>query len=451
MGKPVFEVVPHRGAVATDRPTHLTLVVRIAVPAESLRPHPLSRPPLNLGLCIDRSGSMHGEPLARAIEAATYLLQSLTPRDRVSLVAFSSSAEVLVRNQPATQVEPMIARLRGLRAGGGTALHLGWLESCFEVQRGQLDSSFSRVVLLSDGQATDGLTAINEVCAQVKDWRNHRQISTTTVGLGLNYNEQLLESMAQAGTGNFYHVQSPEDIATYFGLELETLSRTVGKSVSLGIQPLGGVQLLKVHNQLKQTPKGRLRLNDLVQGLVAEVVLELMVPPSLDSQDLCRFRLAWTEVQSQSRQVVFHELALPAVPAGQLSEFPVDLEVVQKRAFQQSVTALGEAASRLQGNDRAGARRVLEGALEGLEEFAGVAFLEPQRQRVFDLLSQLERGADQAVAKQAAFGSSSMSLGSMSSFVMDPAIRAKIQMLVKLRPEERTPEKIQEIMGPSSD
>src|SRR5690606_4381959 len=115
--------------------------------------------------------------------------------------------------------------------------------------------------------------------------------------------EDLLAGMAQSGNGNFYHVNSPTEIAASFAVELSGLSRTYGTAVSLGIEGLAGVEILRVYNVLERTAKGRLKLADLVQGSPLEVVIELLVPALERSRDICQFRLAWSDSDGKRHSV----------------------------------------------------------------------------------------------------------------------------------------------------
>jgi Ca-activated chloride channel family protein len=433
--QPNVELLAYQPAACSDRSTTLTLLVRLRAPRVEMR----RKPCLNVGLCIDRSGSMSGLPMQRALEAGKHLVQSLDPTDYVSVVAFDSSVEVPTQcRQVGLDSRPIVDRLQALFARGGTALHQGWVESCRQVDRGVANGRLSRVLLLSDGQANVGLVDTQRIAAQVADWQR-RGISTTTIGLGEGYNEDLLSAMARAGNGNFYNVRTPEDIASTFEVEMHGMFSTFGQAVSLGVEAQSGVEVLQVVNPLERTEKGRYKLADLVHGNPIDVVLELLVPAMLTEHDLCRFRLAYTDVQTGQRHHTHHTLRLPVVPAGQLSEFPLNPEVLQKRALQLSARTLQKAVALIDLNDTVGAKAALQSGLDLLSQAGTSAELADTANQLRQLLQSLERGAVGSVRKQATYYSGSVSLSSIS-------LSGGIREFMALPAEERTPEKLNELM-----
>src|SRR5262249_19875682 len=136
-------------------------------------------------------------------------------------------------------------------------------------------------------------------------------VSTTTMGLGDDYNEDLLEAMAQSGDGNYYYIESPKQLADIFQTELQGLMATFGNKVSLGVHPQGDVTVADVLNDLDRLPTGRLKLPNLIAGMPVLVLVRLSVPPMTGERELCRFRLAWDAPKEAGRQKVVSALRLP--------------------------------------------------------------------------------------------------------------------------------------------
>ena len=433
---PTVTCLAYRPAVCKDRATTVQVLLRLNAPRIEQRTR---RPLLNLGIAIDRSGSMGGEPMQRAREAAAYLIRQLDPTDRVSVVAFDDQIDVLTPCRALGRAEGILENLDSLEARGGTDLHRGWSEACHQVEKGIERQRLNRVILLSDGQANTGITQAARIQAQVEQWQR-KGISTSTVGLGLGYNEDLLAGMAQAGNGNFYHVNSPSEIETSFAVELSGLSRTYGTAVSLGIEGLAGVEILRVYNVLERTAKGRLKLADLVQGAPVEVVIELLVPAIERPQDLCQFRLAWTSSADGERHSIRQGFSLPVVPHGQLSEFPVNEEVYQKRAVQLAGRSLKEAVGFIDQRDYQAAKLSLKRGLEDLQEAQTSPELEDLRKQMEGLVLNLDQGHHNSVRKTATCSSRSIGYGSIVLSGI-PGLKEFMALPV----DQRTPEKLREL------
>jgi Ca-activated chloride channel homolog len=218
------------------RPTgslrHIDFCVRVGEFAESVRP---DRTPLTLSLVLDRSGSMSGEKLATAKQAAAAVLDRMDARDRISLVVFDDRIDVV---QPAAPATPEIKRrvraeLARIEARANTALHEGWLIGCKAIAADETeprDRGVARCFLLTDGQANAGITDPEQIAGEAAGVLEHAGIGTSTFGIGDDYNESLLGPMAVAGGGQFHHLRTAGEITNTFVGELgELLSVAAGQ------------------------------------------------------------------------------------------------------------------------------------------------------------------------------------------------------------------------------
>ncbi|MBF2001205.1 MAG: VWA domain-containing protein [Synechococcales cyanobacterium M58_A2018_015] len=352
---PQIEFLPLQPAIASDQPTTLDVLVKIVPPVPETQ---LQRPPLNLGLVIDRSGSMAGSKIEYARQAASYAVQQLLPTDRVSIIAFDGQVETVVPSTPALEKSPILQAIHRIRERGSTALHAGWVEGGVQVGHHLRSDRLNRVLLLSDGLANVGETNPDVIANDVHGLAQ-RGISTTTLGVGNDYSEDLLEAMARSGDGNFYHIESPQQLPAIFQAELQGLMATLGQQVSLGIEPQSGVVVADVLNDLDKTSYGRLKLPNLVVGNPILVVVRLKLPAIHQATDLCHFRLAWNDPNQLGRQVLRATLQLPVVPAAQLADFPLHPEVQQQIALLMAARARAEAIHHLDQGDSLGARQRL--------------------------------------------------------------------------------------------
>ena len=355
MSRPQIEVTPARPAVGRDAEVTLDVLVRITPPLPEVH---FPRPPLNLALVLDRSGSMEGQkkmPYAR--EAAAFAVQQLLPEDRVSVTTFDDRVETLVPNGPAADKPGIVRRIGDIRPRGSTNLHGGWAEGARQAELGLVPGGLNRVLLLSDGLANVGVTDPNTIAAEAAGLAA-RGVSTTTLGVGDDYNEALMEAIARAGDGNYYYIESPVQLVDIFQTELTGLMATLGRKVSLGIEPREGVRVADVLNDFDRAPTGRLMLPNLIVGMPALVLVRLTVPPAPAAGPLCRFRLAWDGAEGEGRQIQWATLdPLPVVPQAEWAELPVDPAVREQEGLLMAARAQREAARALERGDLAEARQ----------------------------------------------------------------------------------------------
>lgn len=355
MKQPSVQLIPLRGAIASDASTTVDLIIRImpTVPETSLK-----RPKLNLGLVIDRSGSMSGQNINYARKAAIYAVQQLLPTDRVSVVIYDDKVKTIVPNTLVENKSRIINKIEQIQPGGSTALHDGWVEGGVQVSQQLQGDQLNRVILLSDGLANVGQTNPDVIASDVHGLAKHG-VSTTSMGIGDHYNEDLMEAMAKSGDGNYYYITSPEQLPQIFNTELLGIMGTMGEKVSLGIEPKENVVVLDVFNDLEKNKYGRYKLPNMIAGNPIDVVVRLKVPPLASHISLCDFRLAWDNPQTKERQVLRVSLQLTTVVSAQIHEFPINNEVTQKVAKMLLAREKEEAVRRLDRGDYEGVNEVM--------------------------------------------------------------------------------------------
>lgn len=198
---------------------------------------------LNLSLVIDRSGSMAGAPLHHALKAAESVVDQLEPEDTLSVVVYDDAVDTTVAPQPVTDKAALKTAIRRVQAGGITNLSGGWLKGCEYVNNHLDPQKVNRVLLLTDGHANMGIQdpkALTKTSAQ----KAEAGIVTTTLGFAQGFNEDLLIGMARAANGNFYFIQSIDEAAEVFSIELDSLRAVVGQNLVVTLELAPGVSLL---------------------------------------------------------------------------------------------------------------------------------------------------------------------------------------------------------------
>jgi len=386
MKVPTINLIPLREAVSSDSPTTLDVLVRIIPPEPEIE---LERPALNIGLVIDRSGSMGGQKMEYARQAACYAVEQLLPTDRVSVTIYDDQVETLIASTPAVNKANIIHQIKRIHSRGSTALHAGWVQGGIQVSQHLNPEYLNRVILLSDGLANVGETNPDVIASDVHGLAK-RGVSTTTMGIGDDYNEDLLEAMARSGDGNYYYIQSPQQLPNIFARELQGLMTTIGTTVSLGIEPQGDITLGEVLNDLDVNVNGRYSLPNLVIGNPIEVVVRLKVPPMAQESGLCYFRLAWNAPEQQTRQKLRVALRLPAVSSAQLREFPFNPEVQQQVALMMAARAKNEAVQLADRGNYEAASQLLQQTRQQMLTTPELSLTGPEAEALADLDSELQ-------------------------------------------------------------
>jgi Ca-activated chloride channel homolog len=326
--------------------------------------------PLNLCLVLDHSGSMNGRPLETVKKAAIQLVERLNPGDRISVVAFDHRAKVLVSNQEIDNPENIKKQIKRLSADGGTAIDEGLKLGIEEVAKGK-NESVSQIFLLTDGENEHG---DNQRCLKLAGLATGYNLTLNALGFGANWNQDILEQLADAGGGTLSYIEQPEQAVEEFA-RLFTRVQSVG--------------LTNAYLLFDLMPKVRLaELKPIAQ--VAPDTIELPV-----QQEGSRFKVRLGDLMTDAERVVLANLYIGQLSEGHqtianlqvryddpafgqealLSEIvPVqaDAQGVYQPALnsevQQSILALAKyrqtqiAEAKLQKGDRAGAATMLQTA-----------------------------------------------------------------------------------------
>jgi len=191
-------LIPLRAGLVAGQENIIDVLVRVRAPASPAAAKPPAQK--NIAFVIDRSGSMSGPPLEEAKRCVMQIIDSMAPTDCASIIAYNNRVDVVAPLQPVADRAALKALIGAIGAGGNTALYAGWhagAQSLDDIAHG---TGISRVLLLSDGQANNGLTEPVAIAAQCAAFAT-RGVTTSTCGLGHDFNEELISAMAQAGGG----------------------------------------------------------------------------------------------------------------------------------------------------------------------------------------------------------------------------------------------------------
>jgi Ca-activated chloride channel family protein len=361
--------------------------------------------PVAFCLVLDRSGSMNGEPLTKAKQAALLAVRNLRPEDNFGLVIFDDEAQVIIPFQPAARQEGFVRIIESIEAGGNTNLTGGWMLGRDELQKAAEGVSL-RLLLLSDGLLNRGVVEPGAVRQVVAAGLQKQGVRTSCLGFGANYNEDLMTTMAQVSGGQFYDADAPERFPAIFESELEGLQKLTIQNLRIrlrrldfcdALQPLGNFPAV-------ERPEGWTEyfLGDLVSGENRLACFQLNVLPlpwvdgrpvvSLEGERLLEVEIVYDEIgeaEITSRTVT-------QVVRIQATQNPDEVrqkaQVIPWVAMQRAGQVMDEVTKRLDAGRIDEAVQALNQAIAALKSYGPGAAVGEATQQLENLLNRITSG-----------------------------------------------------------
>lgn len=319
-------------------------IIEVALKAPKIETQ-APRTPVNLALVLDRSGSMGGGKLENAKKAAMHVVDLLQETDHIAVVAYDDSVDVITNSVPASpsnraEIKAAISRLY---TGGSTNLGGGWLTGCQLIASTMQPGEVNRCLLLTDGMANVGMVDPVELAMHTCEL-NGRGISTSCFGLGLGFNEHLLEGMANQGGGKFYFIEAAHTIPAIFALEFSELSSIVAHGVEIHATLPAGVSASVPLGWRNETQANRLTIfaGDMYSGQELEFYMRLQVPPFSQVENVP----IQVEVKAKGGILsasVSAEIVLAYADDEAVDQAPVNMEMMARYAVVDTAEAANEA------------------------------------------------------------------------------------------------------------
>jgi Ca-activated chloride channel homolog len=307
LAQPVIQAETVTLTVETDRPyvpagekQAVYLRIGLAGCAEEFLKE---RRPVNVSLVIDKSGSMSGDKIEKAKDAAIMAIRRLQADDIASIVIYDDQAEVLVPATKMSRTEDSVKKIRRIRADGSTALYDGIQNGAREVRKFLSKNHVNRIVLLSDGLANVGPSSTEEL-GRLGCNLADEGISVTTIGLGLGYNEDLMSQLAYRSDGGHYFAEEAEELAAIFDQEFDRAMSVVAQQVRLEIicgEEIRPVRVLGRQGSIKDRTV-QVDLQNIYAGHEKYVLLEVEVPAGKKekARELACVRLNYQDMKMQA-------------------------------------------------------------------------------------------------------------------------------------------------------
>lgn len=296
------------------------------------------RPPINVALVIDRSGSMNGARIRAAKKAARVALERLSSNDIVSLISYNHDVQVLHKAQRLEDARDDLERaIRRLRANGTTALYDGVDEGGEQVRKYLSDNKVNRVILLSDGLANVGPSKPSDL-ARLGRKLARDGITVTTIGLGLDYNEDLMQRLASASDGNHAFVEHPGDLAEIFDKEFGDALSVAARDVRIIIECRRGYRPKRVLGRDADISGNTisLKLNQLQADNERYVIIELDTPDRATpgAYDIAEARIDYLNLESGAREAVTAPVELHVTDDRRRANRSINKSVMSKVTMQ---------------------------------------------------------------------------------------------------------------------
>ncbi|QGN35869.1 vWA domain-containing protein [Klebsiella oxytoca] len=310
----------------------------------SLTGFPLSatkRSPINLALVIDRSGSMSGDRIKQATEAAVMAVNTLSSGDTLSVVIYDNVVDVIV---PAAKLgnnkEKLISQIRErLTARGGTALFAGVSGGIKEASKYLDKAHVNRIILLSDGQANVGPSSTSEL-AELGKIAARKGIAITTMGIGNGYNEDLMAAIAQYSDGNHVFVQNTADLEKAFTHEFGDVMSVVAQDVVVEIKVADNVKPLRLLGREGDIHDNTVtvKLNQLYANQEKYVMLEILPAKgkAAQSQPLADVNVRYDNLATRQKDRWDEKMAIQYTASASEAQKAQVEEVVVDSAIQKS-------------------------------------------------------------------------------------------------------------------
>jgi Ca-activated chloride channel family protein len=331
--------------------------------------------PVNLSLVLDKSGSMQGKKIQNLREAAKLVVDRLGLQDSISIVAFSDKKYIIAESQPVADKEDLKKKIDRIRDGGGTAISGGLGQGLAELDKVKDPARLNRVILLTDGQTFGD----EKQCIKLGQQAGDKGIVVNALGLGDDWNEELLDEIAEASGGSGDFIDSPDKIVDFFERAVQSMQDTVVQNAQMVLRLAGGItprqvwQVLPMISNLGYKPLSdrdvQVALGEMEKGQPRSLLVELLV----GARPAGSYRIAQAEI---SYDIPALKLAGEKIKADILLDFTADpaqskeydaevMNIVEKvTAFKLQTRALEEAKM----GNVAGASQTLRAAATRLLE-----------------------------------------------------------------------------------
>jgi len=419
---------PLQRGVATSGAADIHVLVRLQAPERPTDTNQ-ARTPLHIAVVLDRSGSMSGRPLHEACRCASAIAERLVVGDHLAVITYDDRIQVLRPCSPVSNLSSLKDEIHSITAGGYTNLHGGWAAGIEALRQAHHAEVINRVLLLSDGAANKGITD-PATLASAAQAAASEGVSTSTYGLGQEFSEGLMTTMANSGGGRSYYGDSAEDLLDPFMEEFDLLSNLVARKVTVSWKAPEGWTLTQMNGYALAEP-GHWSMPDLAYQSEAWAMFRLQGPVGAapgGALDLGRIKITWQDTQGKAMESLSLPFSLPVVAAEAIPLLPKD-PMVANRLAELRIGQLQELAHHAAQTEDWNLVRVY------LDEMRTLAADHPWSKAVVEeLTSLMEKREYRSLSKEFRYGS--MGSGSRLTDVEEDLLRPSGSSYTRRKPRQ---------------
>lgn len=320
--------------------------------------------PLNLALVIDKSGSMaDGDKMSRVKESLRVMLEKLREDDIVSITVFDTDAEVLFPSQRIGNGSKIKRAIESIEPEGSTNLHAGLMLGYKEAQKNFVKDATNRVILLTDGIANVGTIEPKKIAAESSEF-NASGVDLSTIGVGLDLNNDLLRTLAKSGRGLYHFVSDYKDIDKVFVTEVQSLLSAVARNVKVEVEYDSNLQMEKIYGYDPRISKNSFSMNleNLNNGVTQAIITRFRAENASKNINSVKVRLSYFDVKKQQKIEEVQEIVLNGTNKSQ-TNLLADEEVMKNYTIAQLAESLDKMSQSFKAGKATEAERFLNQTL----------------------------------------------------------------------------------------
>lgn len=420
----------HQGITASGA-FDLHVLLRVQAP-ERRDSAKQKRTPLHIAVVLDRSGSMSGQPLHEACRCASAIAGRLVAGDQLAVVTYDNRINLLRPCGPVNDLPELQRHIHSISAGGSTNLHGGWAAGVEALRKAHKPDVISRVLLLSDGAANDGITDL-ETLSTAANAAAAAGISTSTYGLGRGFEEGLMTAMAKQGSGRSYYGDLAEDLLDPFMEEFDLLSNLVARKLTVSFDTQQAFTLTQM-NGYPVLESGQWALPDLAYKSEAWALFRIQGTTAGKpggTLDLGQFKVTWHDTKGKPADALMATFSLPLLSEGDAIALPKD-SLVASRISELRIGKLQELAW------HAAAANDWDLVRTYLDEMKALAAEHPWSKAVVDELASLMESQEyHSLTKEFRYGS--MATSDRLTDVDEDLLRPSTSSYTRRKPRQGKP------------